>query len=507
MPVRFAIALLATTAVYSAELRISVAAGSGQPIWARLEVHGPDGKMYQPAEGAIRDRTAGARTGKPYYPQSFVIRNQCVLNVPPGSYRLVAEHGPEYERVERTVEVTPHRPSKVDLKIPRWIDMRKKGWYSGDMHVHRPLDDLAALAQAEDLNYTVAFTMWNRRNMWADRPMPAKSIYEAAPGYFISVMNAEDERGGGAWMFHDIPKPLDLASMLTGNIRQTESWYPPGLQFIEQVRAWRKQGSLLPWFDSEKPIWWELPVVMALNPPDSLGLLHNHFNQYGILDNEAWARPRDMSRYPGYKGFADYVLSLNYRYLNLGFRIPWSAGSASGVLPNPVGYNRIYAHLEGEFTPEKWYAAIKANRHFVTNGPMLFFNASVSGNKLKGAIEVHSREPLDTLELIGNGRVIQTFPAHSAKHLNRKFSIGIAAYTWVAARAFVRNGDTVRLAHSTPIVTPGTYDARADARYFVQWIDDLIANTTPKRTAAETDRNQLLNLYRRAREFYLTRTQ
>ena len=28
------------------------------------------------------------------------------------------------------------------------------------------------------------------------------------------------------------------------------------------------------------------------------------------------------------------------------------AGSASGVLPNPVGYNRIYVHLDGPFSHE-----------------------------------------------------------------------------------------------------------------------------------------------------------
>ncbi len=58
--------------------------------------------------------------------------------------------------------------------------------------------------------------------------------------------------------------------------------------------------------------------------------------------------------------------------MNLGFRLPPSAGSASGVLPNPVGYNRIYVQLDQPFSVDNWYAAYRDGDSFVTNGPMLF---------------------------------------------------------------------------------------------------------------------------------------
>ncbi|HAK94366.1 MAG TPA: hypothetical protein DCM87_05035 [Planctomycetes bacterium] len=50
---------------------------------------------------------------------------------------------------------------------------------------------------------------------------------------------------------------------------------------------------------------------------------------------------------------------------------PPSAGSASGVLPNPVGYNRVYVHVDGELTYAKWWEGLQAGRAFVTNGPLL----------------------------------------------------------------------------------------------------------------------------------------
>jgi hypothetical protein len=57
--------------------------------------------------------------------------------------------------------------------------------------------------------------------------------------------------------------------------------------------------------------------------------------------------------------------------LNCGLRIPPSAGSGSGVLPNPVGYNRVYVHLDEQLTYDGWWQGFKQGRSLVTNGPLL----------------------------------------------------------------------------------------------------------------------------------------
>ena len=70
------------------------------------------------------------------------------------------------------------------------------------------------------------------------------------------------------------------------------------------------------------PIWWEVPVMVALQTPDSMDIINNQFMQYGIDDGEYWGKPIDRVAYPeGNKGFVDYTLDLYYRYLNLGFHI------------------------------------------------------------------------------------------------------------------------------------------------------------------------------------------
>ena len=62
----------------------------------------------------------------------------------------------------------------------------------------------------------------------------------------------------------------------------------------------------------------------------------------------------------------------------------WNAalGSAhrrqrSGVAPNPVGYNRVYVNVNGEFSYDAWWENLREGRVFITNGPLL--RVSVEG--------------------------------------------------------------------------------------------------------------------------------
>lgn len=475
------IAVFLIAAVCGAEpLRLRVVDESRKPIWARLEVHGADGRMYQPA-GAILDPRFRSDKPEPGYRSSFVVRGECTLDVPAGEYRVVAEHGLEYGRVETKVTA----PAAATLQVKPWIRMRDRGWWSADFHVHRPVEHIEALALAEDLNLSVVFTMWNKRNLWEGKTLPADPVMRISPDHLATILNAEDERGGGAWMLHQIPEPLPLG--VDGR------WFPPGIQFVKQARAWRKQ--IFPWFDLEKLIWWEVPVLMALEPADSLGLLHNHYNQYGMLENEAWGRPRDTTRFPGKEGFSAYTTGLLYRYWNLGFKLPPSAGSATGVLPNPAGYNRIYVPLRKPFTVENWYAAYREGPSFVTNGPVLFFEARPKGKQVAVKVEALAREPIDRIEIVANGEVLRTLASRQAQ-----FTIEAENHSWIAARCYLKTPGTVRMAHSSAVFLAGQWDASADARYFVEWLDALIRDSE-----ADAERRQLLGLYRQAREFYAAR--
>ena len=488
--------LLLTELTFAAALHIEVRDERGVPVWTRLEVRNQAGLEFQPA-GSFHETMTKSRGGAPFYLGSFIVHGVADLDLPPGSYTVIAEHGLEYERVEREIPVNDGRAADLRVPIRPWIRMRPRGWWSGDMHVHRAAEDAAAVAQAEDLNLSV---LVNRVKSEFFQPAhwPGQSITEVADGYWLSFRNVEDERRGGSWMLDGLQAPLPLD--------HESGWFPPGLTYVRQARSQRRARDLLPWFDIDMPFWWEVPVMVALQPPDSLDILHNQFMQYGIDQSEYWGRPRDRTRFPGATGFFDYSMGLYYRYLNLGYRIQPSAGTGTGVMPNPAGYDRVYAQIDGGFTIGKWYAAIRDGRSFVTNGPMLFITSTIGHTKADIEAAAEAREPIDRMELLADGQIVTSIPAPAgAKRMTARFSLDPRSYSWCAVRCFLRTPGNIRLAHSSPIYLSGKCDGRADATYFVSWLDELIQKTTldPARFSDAAQRDAVLTNYRNAREIYL----
>ena len=160
-------------------------------------------------------------------------------------------------------------------------------------------------------------------------------------------------------MFFNLTKPLPLAGATLE--------YPSGVKFL-RVRAASAAGVHV---DVEKPFWWDMPVWVAAGKIDSIGLANNHEHRDGMLDNEAWGKPRETALYPSPHGNGRWSEHIYYQLLNCGLRIPPSAGSASGVLPNPVGYNRVYVPLRRELTWDSWWENLRRGRVVVTNGPLL----------------------------------------------------------------------------------------------------------------------------------------
>ena len=243
-------------------------------------------------------------------------------------------------------------------------------------------------------------------------------------------------------------------------------------------------------------------------------MANNHFLEEGLLDYEAWGRPRDRDKYPGQRGFADYIFDLYYTYLSAGLRIPASAGSANGVLRNPVGYSRSYAFLGYRFTPEAWLAAQKTGRNFVTNGPMLFLtvNGERPGAVLAGAgtvkveLAAASREPLEKADLIVNGSVVRSYaPGADKSRIEASHPLPVRAGDWIAARCFEVNPKTVRFAHTSPVYVGET--ARRDPGALArlrEWIDRYMEQIAALPASALTaeQKDAWMALCRRARDAY-----
>ena len=464
MPIRVLLCAVLTGACFisvnAANVRFTIMdPAAGTPVPARIHLKDRAGKPVRPM-------------GLPFWHDHFVCGGVAELELVPGAYRYEIERGPEYARVNGSLGVADSGAQSVTNQLHRLLNLSREGWWSGELHVHRPLTEVELLMQAEDLHVAPVITWWNNYNIWTNRALPPNPIIRFDGGRFYHLMGGEDERGGGALLYFNLGQPLNI----TGATRE----FPSAMKFLGDAR--QHAGV---WVDIEKPFWYDAPVWLASGQVDSVGLANNHMHRGGMLTNEAWGRPRDRQRLPDPQGNGTWTQEIYYHVLNCGLRVPPSAGSASGVLPNPVGYNRAYVQLDGELSYEKWWEGLKAGRVFVSNGPLLrcrangqwpghVFKAADPGIELKLEAALDSRDPISAIEIIQNGRVVR---AISSSEWNRTGSLGAVRFNesgWFLVRAMAAVPETFRFASTGPFyVEIGSSPRRVSkvsAQFFLDWV-------------------------------------
>jgi len=265
--------------------------------------------------------------------------------------------------------------------------------------------------------------------------------------------------------------------------------------------------------DIEKPFWWDVPVWLASGQVDTLGIANNHMCRSTVYPSEAWGKPRDASRLPAPLGNGYWTQEIYYHVLNCGLRIPPSAGSASGVLPNPVGYNRVYVHLDGDLTYDKWFAGLRAGRTFVTNGPLLrvraaeqfpghVFTASHPIDlELTGVLE--GRDKVAQLEIIRDGQIERQVTAAEFAQTGSLGKLTFNTSGWFLVRAIAENPKTFRFASTGPwYVEVGESKrrvSRTSARFFLGWTEERMQRI---KVSDPAQREEVVEPHRRARDYW-----
>ena len=469
-----------------------------------IRVTEKDHETPVPCRVHLKDREGKPQraAGLPQWNDHFVIPGSAELELAPGLYSYEIERGPEYAVRRGSVSVEAATPARLHLEIERIVDLAKEGWWSGELHVHRPLEHIELLMRAEDLHVAPVITWWNNQNLWATRSVPAPLLVQFDGDRYHHVMAGEDEREGGALLYFQLPMPLAI----TGAGRE----YPSPMKFLAEARE------SAAWVDIEKPFWWDVPVWLASGQVDSIGLANNHMCRSRMLDNEAWGKARDTRRFPSPRGNGLWTQEIYYHILNCGLRLPPSAGSASGVLPNPVGYNRVYTAMPGDFTYEKWWDSLRAGRSFVTNGPLLRVRvegelpghifSSPDGTKLKLAIEaaLDSADPVRSIEVITNGRVERTV---STEELRKTGSLGSVTFErsgWLLVRAIAEVPNTFRFASTAPYYIEIGDLKRRISRSSAQFLLDLVRERMLRVNVDDPmAREAVLVHHRRAESFWV----
>lgn len=480
--------LLLTAHATQVELKIT-APGSGEMMPARVHLKDMAG---QPVRAP----------GLPFWNDHFVCPGTVQLELASGNYTLEVERGPEYRRHRGSFSVTATSPPSIAVELARVVDLGAKGWWAGDLHIHRPVADIPLLLRAEDLAVGPVITWWNQQNLWSTQTPPALLTIRLDGPRFYNVMAGEDEREGGALLYFHLEKPLPLI----GSRRE----FPSPLKFVEQARSLPTR----PWIDVEKPFWWDAPTWVASGQIDSIGLANNHMCREKMYESEAWGKARDTARWPAPTGNGYWTQEIYYHFLDAGLRIPPSAGSASGVLPNPVGYNRVYVYLSNRFDYSSWWDGLRAGRSFVSNGPLLLCEANgekpghIFRHPERRELEIELRlslmaqDPIRQIEVVENGEITARLPV-SAGTENFTTKIKFNQSGWFLVRAICDLPNTFRFASTAPYyVEMGTAPRRvskSSAEFFLAWVRERMGRVRVS-DAAELD--QVLKYHREAENFW-----
>ena len=391
-----------------------------------------------------------------------------------GKYRIVIEKGKAWIPHKR--EFSLKRGEFLDLgelELVRWINPAARGWFSGETHIHRRVDDLKTLVLAEDLNVALPLTAWvtdsqHRPDM---QSRGGKVLYPAGeirvtPQHVIWPINTEYE------IFTVNGKAHTLGAVFILNHRSQLALTAPPVGVLAAEA--RRQGAIL---DLDKHNWpWTIMAAVTMDV-DLFELTNNHLWRTEFLFKDWYpeyaADFMQLSMKEGAfteESWIDFGFKTYYAMLNCGLKMKPTGGTASGVHPVPLGYGRVYVYLDGDFSYAKWIDGLRRGRSFVTTGPFLDvrLKAHLPGDTLSLqseeafagslSLRVDSLQPRVEVEVIYNGDVL---PVSSGRGQPKgsggfEWELGYAlpkqAYGWVAVRVFERDAETgrSRFAHSGP---------------------------------------------------------
>ena len=424
---------------------------SGQPVPCRVHFRGPEGIPYAPhGHHAHVNSNMGSwhidvggdvRLGQITY---AYIDGTCQGWLPRGQVLVDVARGYEYEPLRTQVEIKPGQ-QHLELRLKRWCDMNKEGWYSGDSHVHF-LSAQGSLTEArgEDLNVVnLLQSQWG--GLFTNTEEFTGGEMASRDGKNIVYVSQENRQHFlGHLILMGLKEPvMPWCSDGPGEAEMGGTLEIPMAAWADQCRA--QGGSVvIPHLPNPNG---EPAALIATGRADAVEML-----RHGMFPHREY-----------------------YRYLNCGYKLPLVGGTDKMSSDVPVGIYRTYVYIPPDqpFTYENWCKNMAAGRTFHSGGPLLRF--SVEGRQVGdtvqlpgngGAVEVvaeaESVLPIHTLEVVQEGRVVASSEnGKGARKLSLKANIKVEGHSWLAARCSGPNySDSVPhydgwgrgiMAHTSPI--------------------------------------------------------
>lgn len=526
-----------------------VDAADEQPLAARLYLRDAKGTPYyfqghDPAATTVRYEKQNWINANSVEYHTCISPHSVKAQVPAGSYQLTVERGKEYRPETLTLELTEDANITVSLK--RWSNAAARGWFSGDTHLHRSVDELRTIVLAEDLNVSFPLSQWvtqsDRLPAAGDRSAVNDGPNELVivdPEHVIWPLNTEYEIFSVGNQQHTLG-----AMFILGHKQSLPLTVPPWRPVIEHVDETEPHA----FFDLDKLDWpfaMLLPTITGARTTYELANNHMWRTEFAFRSwntaTPAFIQPPFGASEGGERQWIDYTFGMYYALLNCGLKIPPTAGTANGVHPVPAGFGRVYVHLPEGFSYDAWRSGLIEGRSFVTTGPMLYAQAdnhdpghtftfpndsedfssqlTTSGQPaarrpvaaIPLTIEAHSEHPLLYAEVLINGspEILlrpQNMIAEESGALVSKLTAMVEPTRsgWFAIRAWEQlPSGRIRFAHSAPwyveVNRNPVYAKPAEINYLVDRMEREIERS---RTIVS---EEALQEYEHALNFYRTR--
>jgi TolB protein len=483
-------------------VRIRVTGPDGRSMPARIYVDGSDGRHYTP-DGLFH------RSMMVFDRQYFHMDSEVELEVPAGRTTIEAVRGWQYQPRAVTVEVAAGATQTTTIQLARLIDLPARGWYSGDSHVHdlhqgfgQTHESFFRQLVAEDLNVTHALIHMDGTRLmgrWTDltgKPHPLSTSTHI-------LQYGQEFRGGlghiGMVGTREFILPFNAGAGGT-------SYGQPSLEDIYLGGA-RAQGGIAgfmhPYTSAPRMPANAAATLIALDVALGLG----DYYDIGAL-------------YSDERGSADFY----YRLLNAGFRIPATGGTdnfSDVWIDPPPGSDRTFAHVTGPLSQQSWVDAVKRGRTFFSTGPILMLQvegrepgeelalATGAPETVRVKSDVVSIAPLESLEILVNGEVVQTVKATDPLKIVFDGSIAVPQGGWVAARASGPKskyiGDDYAFAQTTPVyVVRGgrRYLRAADVQFLADTVDAIWTRVEKARWRSDAEKAKFRAAVDQARAVY-----
>ncbi len=494
---------------------------NGEPAAARVSVVAADGRAYAPANALVHADDGYDRTRAGFETKYFHIDGFARLALPAGAYRITIWRGPEHHIEQRLVNVAADRDNWLSVAMrPLAMPSDWVNWSSGDVHVHmnyggayrmRPAG-LVRQARAEDLD--VVFNLVVNK----EQRIPDIAYFsvepDAASDADVLLTHAQEYHTSfwGHLGLLGLDSHLLLPDYAAYPYTAAASVFPDNATIAKLARA------------QNAAVGYVHPFLSPPPDPTAEGALTNALPVDAALN---------LVDYYEVVGFADHRASADvwYRLLNCGARIAAAGGTDAmtnyASLRGPVGLNRTYVRVAGQSqTPasrrDAWLRSLRSGASMATNGPLV--GLTVDGRHPGDEVRLPARErltyrghlrsqvPVDHLELVLNGEVVETFDLErDPMRADFEGRLRIVDSGWLLLRAWSESAhplvfDGYPYATTSPVwiaVEGRPQHSQADADYFLAWLAklDAAAREHPDYNDA-AERDAVLAHIRSARPFY-----